>query len=33
MVANSTDGAANRASDEWVNKNLASISPFFIVKE
>jgi hypothetical protein len=33
MATNSTDAAANRASDERVNKNLVSISPFFIVKD
>src|SRR3954470_2478658 len=32
MGKNSTDPAANRAKDE-PNRNLASISPFFIVKD
>jgi len=30
---NSTDAAANRAKDEEANRNLASIRPFFIVKD
>jgi hypothetical protein len=33
MGTNSTDAAANRAKDEGANRNLASISPFFIVKD
>ena len=33
MGTNSTDDAANRAKDEEANRNLASISPFFIVKD
>ena len=33
MGTNSTDAAANRAKDDEANKNLASISPFFIVKD
>jgi catechol 2,3-dioxygenase-like lactoylglutathione lyase family enzyme len=33
MGTNSIDPAANRAKDEEANKNLASISPFFIVKD
>ena len=33
MGTNSIDAAANRAKDEETNKNLASISPFFIVKD
>jgi hypothetical protein len=33
MGTNSTDAAANRASDAAANKSLASISPFFIVKD
>jgi hypothetical protein len=32
MNTNSTDAAADRAKSEQPNKNLASISPFFIVK-
>ncbi|HLG58176.1 MAG TPA: hypothetical protein VI485_22715 [Vicinamibacterales bacterium] len=30
---NSTDAAEDRAKDETANRNLASISPFFIVKD
>jgi hypothetical protein len=33
MDTNSTDAAPNRAKDERANRNLASISPFFIVKD
>ena len=33
MGMNSTDAAASRAKEERANRNLASISPFFIVKE
>ena len=33
MEPNSTDTAATRAKDERANRNLASISPFFIVKD
>jgi hypothetical protein len=33
MGTNSTDATANRAKDEKANRNLASISPFFIVKD
>ena len=33
MDTNSTDAVANRAKDEEANRNLASISPFFIVKD
>ena len=33
MRTNPIDAAANRAKDEEVNRNLASISPFFIVKD
>jgi predicted lactoylglutathione lyase len=33
MTTNSTDGAANRAKDGEATRNLASISPFFIVKD
>jgi predicted lactoylglutathione lyase len=33
MPTNSTDAAANRATDDRANKNLLSISPFFIVKD
>lgn len=33
MGSNSTDAAANRATNEATNRNLASISPFFIVKD
>jgi predicted lactoylglutathione lyase len=33
MGTNSTDAAANRAKDEGANRNLLSISPFFIVKD
>ena len=33
MSTNSTDAAADRAKDKEANKNLASISPFFIVKD
>jgi catechol 2,3-dioxygenase-like lactoylglutathione lyase family enzyme len=33
MSTNSADAAANRAKDEGTNRNLASISPFFIVKD
>jgi uncharacterized glyoxalase superfamily protein PhnB len=33
MGTNSTDAAANRAKNEEANRNLASISPFFIVKD
>ena len=33
MGTNPTDTAANRAKDEKANRNLASISPFFIVKD
>jgi hypothetical protein len=33
MGTNSTDAAANRAKDERANRNLASIRPFFIVKD
>ena len=33
MGTNSTDAAANRAKDQKANRNLASISPFFIVKD
>ena len=33
MGTNSTDAAANRAKDEETKRNLASISPFFIVKD
>jgi len=32
MGTNSTEGATNRVKDEGTNRNLASISPFFIVK-
>ena len=32
MSTNSFDAAANRAQDEETKRNLASISPFFIVK-
>jgi hypothetical protein len=32
MGTNSTDAAANRGKDEDANRNLVSISPFFIVK-
>jgi catechol 2,3-dioxygenase-like lactoylglutathione lyase family enzyme len=33
MPTNSTDAAANRAKDDSANRNLLSISPFFIVKD
>ena len=33
MGTNSTDAAAHRAKEEGANRNLASISPFFIVKD
>ena len=33
MGTNSTDAAANGAKDEEAKRNLASISPFFIVKD
>ena len=33
MDTNSTDAAGNPAKDEGANRNLASISPFFIVKD
>ena len=33
MGTNSTDGAANRAKADEAKRNLASISPFFIVKD
>ena len=33
MSTNSTDTAANRPKDKEANKNLTSISPFFIVKD
>ena len=33
MGTNSTDAAASRAKEERANRNLASISPFFIVKD
>jgi len=33
MGTNSRDSAANRANDDAANGNLASISPFFIVKD
>ena len=33
MGTNSTDAAENRAKDDESNRNLASISPFFIVKD
>jgi hypothetical protein len=33
MDTNSTEAAANRAKDERANRNLASISPFFIVTD
>ena len=33
MGTNSTDAAANRPKDEQANRNLTSISPFFIVKD
>jgi hypothetical protein len=33
MGTNSTEAAANRAKDEQANRNLESISPFFIVKD
>ncbi len=33
MSTNSTDAAANRVKDEGAKRNLASISPFFIVKD
>jgi predicted lactoylglutathione lyase len=33
MDTNSTDAAANRPGDKGANKNLTSISPFFIVKD
>jgi predicted lactoylglutathione lyase len=33
MGTNATDAAANRAKDEGANRNLLSISPFFIVKD
>jgi hypothetical protein len=33
MSTNSTEAAANPAKDEKANGNLASISPFFIVKD
>jgi hypothetical protein len=33
MSTNSTDAAANPAQDEKAKRNLASISPFFIVKD
>ncbi len=33
MDTNSTGAAANRAKDDKANRNLASISPFFIVKD
>jgi catechol 2,3-dioxygenase-like lactoylglutathione lyase family enzyme len=33
MSTKSTDAAANRAKDDEANRNLASISPFFIVKD
>ena len=33
MSTNSTDAAANRVKDEAANRNLASISPFFIVRD
>src|SRR5436190_5852540 len=33
MSTNSTDAAANRAKEGEATKNLASISPFFIVKD
>jgi hypothetical protein len=33
MSTNSTDAAANRAKDDETSRNLASIRPFFIVKD
>src|SRR5678816_3431211 len=33
MEPNSTDTAAGRAKDQQANRHLASISPFFIVKD
>ena len=33
MGTNSTDAAANRAKDDGADRNLLSISPFFIVKD
>ncbi len=33
MATNPTDAAENRAKDEEVKRNLASISPFFIVED
>ena len=33
MSTNSTDAAANRAKPDETSRNLASISPFFIVKD
>src|SRR5258706_11787450 len=33
MATNPTDTTANRAKDEKGNRNLTSISPFFIVKD
>ena len=33
MDTNSTDAAENRAKDEEANRNLESISPFFIVRD
>jgi uncharacterized glyoxalase superfamily protein PhnB len=33
MATNSIDAAANRATDDTANRNLLSISPFFIVKD
>jgi len=33
MSTNSTDAAANRATGDEANRNLLSISPFFIVKD
>jgi catechol 2,3-dioxygenase-like lactoylglutathione lyase family enzyme len=33
MTTNSADAAANRAKNEGTNRNLTSITPFFIVKD
>ena len=33
MDANATDGAANRVKERGADRNLTSISPFFIVKD
>lgn len=33
MGMDSTDAAANRATDNGANRNLVSISPFFVVKD